>query len=96
MKKYKYVGSKWQADEYVYPQPVVGSIYEADDKIGDERVEYWVTESTDDLSSEWEEVISGKDFMSVSIVTYKGEKEITIEFSTNDLGRLKSFVNNLS
>lgn len=96
MKKYKYVGSKWQAGEYAYPQPVVGSIYETYDKIGDERVEYWVTESTDNISSEWEEVISGKDFMSVSIVTYKGKEKITIEFNTNDLGHLKSFVNNLS
>ena len=107
MRRFKFVGSSQQADEYFSPMPSVGSIYDIDAEIGGKTVKYWAEECTDTIRDEWEEVfekedsqqesycVGSKDFMSVSIITYNGDKEINVNFSTNDLKYLKDFVNNL-
>lgn len=108
MRRFKFIGTEQDAREYGGNIPVIGKVYSEDVIMGSNTsVLEWAKNTGEGFDREWQEVFeedssqqaycSGeKDYMSVSIVTYNGEKEITINFSTNDLEILKKFVNNLS
>jgi hypothetical protein len=52
MKKYRYVGSWEQSNEYGFPTPVIGQVYNESDFISDNGVKDWVSK----YPTEWEEV----------------------------------------
>jgi len=58
MRKFKYVGSQKQAEEYGGVIPVIGKVYEEDAVIG--KVNLTVNEWAEDVRDEWEEVLEEK------------------------------------
>jgi hypothetical protein len=61
MKKYRYVGIKEDADNYLASKPEIGKIYNEDDYIGGKEVKYWVDckpiHDEECIADEWEEVV---------------------------------------
>jgi prephenate dehydratase len=50
-KYYEYIGTQEQADNYAEPIPIVGNIYPINEKIGGEKVSFWLISTS--LGKEW-------------------------------------------
>jgi len=54
IKYYQFIGSKEDADEYIYHNPVRNKVYAENEEIGINTVAYWALESPgDEISNEW-------------------------------------------
>lgn len=64
MRKFKFVGSQEEANQYDHPRPVVGTIYAGDVVIGRDNVRVWAEDCAEDIKAEWEEVFEEEENLS--------------------------------
>ena len=64
MRKFRFIGTEEQAQEYISPQPKLGVVYDEKDIIGNNSVSEWLEYNKEWDYKEWEEVV--EDFIDIS------------------------------
>jgi hypothetical protein len=62
MRKFKYIGTQKQADGFWINIPVIGKIYNEDDRISERTALYYADNINPNLTREWEEIFESEHY----------------------------------